>query len=211
MRRKKHSSTGSLTIRSFVFTSLTLTAPSLILSARLRAQRGGVFTSTIYDPATSPRVPFPANTIPASRVDPIAAQVLQHYPLPNAAGANNYARTAVEPDSQDQFDGRADHVFNEKHRAFVRYSYLRDDDTPVTFLPDGSGNLTDRYLWGPGTNQILSDEQVVSLGSAGTVYWALPDNQGSVANVINLTLRLAIAPSYRWFRSAPDAALGVAE
>ncbi len=49
---------------------------------------------------------------------------------------------AVEPDSQDQFDGRVDQVFNDKHRAFVRYSYLRDDDTPVPFLPDGSGNLT---------------------------------------------------------------------
>ena len=68
--------------------------------------------------------------------------MLQHYPLPNAAGANNYIRTGVEPDNQDQFDGRVDHVFNEKHRAFVRYSYLRDDDNPVTFLPDGSGNLT---------------------------------------------------------------------
>ena len=28
------------------------------------------------------------------------------------------------------------------HRVFVRYSYLRDNDTPVPFLPDGSGNLT---------------------------------------------------------------------
>ena len=106
------------------------------------AQRSGVFTSAVYDPATSPRTAFANNTIPANRFDPIAAQVLQHYPLPNAAGANNYVRTAVEPDNQDQFDGRLDQVFSDKHRAFVRYSYLRDDDTPVTFLPDGSGNLT---------------------------------------------------------------------
>jgi len=106
------------------------------------AQRNGVFTSTIYDPANSPRAPFPNNTIPASRFDPLAVQVLQHYPVPNAAAANNYRLTGVEPDNQDQFDGRVDHVFNEKHRAFMRYSYLRDNDTPVTFLPDGSGNLT---------------------------------------------------------------------
>jgi hypothetical protein len=106
------------------------------------AQRNGVFTGTIYDPATSPRVAFPNNTIPASRYDSLSLQVLQHYPSPNAAGANNYIRTAVEPDNQDQFDGRVDRVFNEKHRAFVRYSYLRDDDTPATFLPDGSGNIT---------------------------------------------------------------------
>ncbi len=48
---------------------------------------------------------------------------------------NNYVRTAVEPDNQDQFDTRIDHVFNDKHRAFARYSYLRDDDTPVTSCP----------------------------------------------------------------------------
>jgi hypothetical protein len=106
------------------------------------AQRSGVFTSTVYDPASSPRAAFPSNTVPASRFDPLAVQVLQHYPSPNAAAANNFILTGVEPDNQDQFDGRVDHVFNEKHRAFVRYSYLRDDDTPVPFLPDGSGNLT---------------------------------------------------------------------
>lgn len=106
------------------------------------AQRNGIFLAAVYDPASSPRAAFPANTIPASRIDPISQQVLQHYPLPNAPGANNFTRTAVEPDSQDQFDTRLDHVFTAKHRVFARYSYLRDDDTPVTFLPDGSGNLT---------------------------------------------------------------------
>jgi len=106
------------------------------------AQRGGVFTATIYDPASSPRTAFPSNTIPASRLDPIAMQVLQHYPLPNVTAANNYTRTAVEPENTDQFDGRVDHIFNEKHRVFARFSYLRDDDNPVTFLPDGSGNIT---------------------------------------------------------------------
>jgi len=106
------------------------------------AQAGGSFTSAIYDPATSPRTAFPGNFIPASRIDPVAAQVLRHYPAPNAAGANNYVRTGVEPDSQDQFDGRLDHVFSDRHRGFIRYSFLRDDDNPVTFLPEGSGNLT---------------------------------------------------------------------
>jgi hypothetical protein len=106
------------------------------------AQRNGSFSSAICDPSSSPRVPFPNNTIQPAQFDPLAAQVLQHYPLPNATGANNYALTGIEPDNQDQFDGRADHVFNDKHRAFARYSYWRDNDTPVPFLPDGSGNLT---------------------------------------------------------------------
>ncbi len=75
--------------------------------------------------------------------DPAAQAILARYPLPNRAGtANNYVRTGVEPDKQDQADGRIDHVFNSKHRVFGRYGYLRDDDTPVTPLPDGSGVIS---------------------------------------------------------------------
>ncbi|MEO8129723.1 MAG: carboxypeptidase-like regulatory domain-containing protein, partial [Bryobacteraceae bacterium] len=106
------------------------------------AQRQGVFTQAIFDPATSPRTQFPNNTIPPSRFDAIGAQVLQHYPLPNVSGANNFVRTATEPDNQDQADFRFDRYFGEKHRIFGRYTYFRDDDTPVSPLPDGSGSLT---------------------------------------------------------------------
>src|SRR5262249_51449874 len=106
------------------------------------AQRNGVFTQAIFDPLTNPRVQFPNNTIPLTRLDPIALQVLQHYPLPNVAGANNFVRTAVEPDNQDQADFRIDRYFAEKHRLFLRYSIFHDDDNPVTPLPDGSGSLT---------------------------------------------------------------------
>jgi len=106
------------------------------------AQRQGIFTQAIFDPASSPRTQFPGNTIPASRFDPISSQVLQHYPLPNVAGANNYVRTATEPDNQDQADFRLDRYFGERHRIFGRYSFFHDNDNPVTPLPDGSGSLT---------------------------------------------------------------------
>jgi hypothetical protein len=105
-------------------------------------ERGGVFNQSIFDPAAPVRTQFPGNTIPASRFDPIAGQILQHYPLPNVAGANNFVRTGTEPDKQDQADFRVDRYFGEKHRMFGRYTFLRDDDTPVAPLPDGSGSLT---------------------------------------------------------------------
>jgi hypothetical protein len=89
-----------------------------------------------------PRTQFPNNTIPTTRFDSLGLQVLQHYPLPNVAGANNFVRTATEPDAQDQADFRLDRYFGEKHRIFARYTFFRDDDTPVTPLPDGSGSLT---------------------------------------------------------------------
>ncbi len=48
----------------------------------------------IYDPATARLVngvvvrdPFPGNVIPQNRIDPVAARVLQYYPMPNQAGA----------------------------------------------------------------------------------------------------------------------------
>ncbi len=106
------------------------------------AQRQGVFTQAIFDPATSPRTQFPGNTIPANRLDATGSRILQHYPVPNVAGGNNFVRTATEPDNQDQADFRIDRYFGEKHRMFARYTFLRDDDTPVTPLPDGSGSLT---------------------------------------------------------------------
>jgi hypothetical protein len=41
------------------------------------AQRAGIFTQPIFDPLTSPRTPFPNNTIPTNRLDPAGLQVLQ--------------------------------------------------------------------------------------------------------------------------------------
>jgi hypothetical protein len=112
------------------------TVPSL-------TQRAGVFSAAIYDPATGDRSPFAGNTIPMDRYDAVAAEVLGRYPEPNLpGGANNYIRSGVEPDNQDQFDTRVDRYFGSRHRVFGRFSYLRDDDTPVTPLPDGSGAIS---------------------------------------------------------------------
>ncbi|HEY2845869.1 MAG TPA: TonB-dependent receptor [Bryobacteraceae bacterium] len=106
------------------------------------AQRQGIFAQQIFDPGTSPRTQFLNNTIPVTRFDALGLQILQHYPLPNLSGANNFVRTATEPDNQDQADFRVDRYFKEKHRVFLRYTFFHDDDTPVTPLPDGSGSLT---------------------------------------------------------------------
>ncbi len=112
------------------------------------AQRSGIFSNAIYDPATynqatGLRTQFAGNRIPIIRFDAVAAQVLARYPLPNRPGtANNYIRTGVEPDSQDQFDTRLDRYFGKAQRVFGRFTYFRDDDTPVSPLPDGSGAIT---------------------------------------------------------------------
>ena len=114
------------------------TAVTRISTVPTLAERQGIFATAVTDPVTGQTY----TTIPSNRIDTVAQQVLQHYPEPTTTGAaNNFSRTAVEPDAQDQFDVRFDRYFGSKHRIFGRYSYFRDEDTPVTPLPDGSGSI----------------------------------------------------------------------
>ena len=181
------------------------------------AQRNGVFTQTIYDPRT--HLPFANNTILQSRFDPLGSQISAHYPLPNVAGANNYVRTATEPDNQDQADFRVDHYFGEKHRFFARYTIFRDDDTPVTPLPDGSGSLTSGVIGHANTrgdalvgdyNATISpamlnqfrvgysrrDLNQTSLQNGGITVPGLPSNSfGSVLPIFTVTGLQRIGPT----------------
>ena len=183
------------------------------------AQRQGIFTQPIFDPATSPRTQFPNNTIPANRLDALGLQILQHYPQPNVAGSNNFVRTATEPDAQNQADFRLDRYFGEKHRIFGRYTFFRDDDTPVTPLPDGSGSLTSGvighaitrgdafagdYNWTPSAktlNQFRAgysrrDLNQVSLQNGGITIPGLPANSfSSVLPVFTVTGLQQIGPT----------------
>jgi len=120
-------------------------------------QRQGIFTEAvggrlpaIYDPrmttttgTTTTRSPFPGNTIPIDRIDPVARALMERYPLPDAGGAaNNYRRVADEINDQNQFDIRIDQRVTDRAQAFARLSHFREGFTPVTPLPDGSGVTT---------------------------------------------------------------------
>jgi hypothetical protein len=114
------------------------------------AERSGLFTAAVFDPATTRRSaagyardPFPANRIPAARFDPVAQAVAVRYPAPNVdTTANNYRRLANERTAAEQFDVRGDHYQSPAQRFFSRYAFLRDHSRPASPLPDGGGNLT---------------------------------------------------------------------
>ena len=53
------------------------------------------------------------------------------------------------------------------------------DGSNIALTFDGTGAQTHRYLYGPGVDQILTDE------TATSVNWALVDNQGSIRDVID--------------------------
>jgi carboxypeptidase family protein/TonB-dependent receptor-like protein len=147
-------------------------------------QRQGIFTEAIagrvpviFDPRTgdSNRVQFAGNTIPAGRIDPVAAALLERFPLPTTAGtSNNYQRTDGEVDNQDQWDARIDHRFSSnRDQVFGRLSYFRDGFVPVAPLPEGSGVTT-------GT-----------LGPQDTTAWSFASNyQHTFSNTILNELRV---------------------
>lgn len=138
--------------RQTIGRTVTSTVPTLLQREGIFSEAIGGRVPSVYDPATTApsgtggftRTAFAGNTIPVSRMDPVARALLQRYPLPTSSDtANNFTRTESEADNQDQADVRIDHRFGANgDRIFGRLSYFRDGFTPVTPLPDGSGVTT---------------------------------------------------------------------
>ena len=118
-------------------------------------QRRGVFTSAIRDPLTGQN--FANNTIPSSRIDPVAAAILEMVPLPNAAGANNFIRQPDITDDNDRFSGRVDLRASANDNLFARYSFNKR----FRFVPGWFGGLLDgssTSAW--GRNDLKSQSAV---------------------------------------------------
>jgi hypothetical protein len=97
-----------------------ITDTRTVLSA---AQRAGDFSggAAIRDPLTG--VAFPGNVIPANRIDPIAAKILDSYiPLPNSS-ANRVVRSPDVRDTREQFGTRLDYRLNDRHNFLGRYLF----------------------------------------------------------------------------------------
>ncbi|HWQ55968.1 MAG TPA: carboxypeptidase regulatory-like domain-containing protein [Bryobacteraceae bacterium] len=91
------------------------------------AQGNAITPITIYDPTSSPRIPFAGGVIPKTMFNPVSLNILKDMPTGNRAGdpvtgRNNYYYTGSQDYTRDLFNGRVDHFFNEKHRIFGRYS-----------------------------------------------------------------------------------------
>ena len=97
-------------------------------------------TNTSVNPATRQR--FGGDLIPATRFDPIAAKLVNLYPLPQRAGlANNYTVSPQKRSNSDRADGRVDHVFSPLNNFFFRYSIDESHLTiPDTFDTNIGGN-----------------------------------------------------------------------
>jgi hypothetical protein len=101
---------------------------------------------TIYDPLTTRpdpnnpgqfiRDPFPGNKIPINRLSAVGRNLANFWPLPNTTPtnaftqANNYTLSGTSPANGDRIDSRVDHIFNNKWRMFVRYSWSDEENLP---------------------------------------------------------------------------------
>jgi Predicted outer membrane protein len=138
--------------RSFFFLAYEgrrlLSGSTIINSLPSALERQGDFSQTfngagqlrvIYNPfSTRPdparpnefiRDPFPGNRIPAELLDPIALNAQKFYPEPNTPGApfthqQNYVVQGTQRDSNNRGTTKIDHIFNEQHRMFFRYTIL---------------------------------------------------------------------------------------
>ena len=133
---------------------------------------------TIYDPTTTVaqgtgyvRSPFPGNVIPGDRIDLVAKNIVNYYPLPNRSGAlytgvNNYYVASNNILDSNSIDVKIDEDLSDRSRFFVRYS-----------------------------RQSLNSPAPVYLPSAIRVAQNAPDNQAQTNNSAAIDYTLTLSPS----------------
>ncbi|MBI3681101.1 MAG: TonB-dependent receptor [Acidobacteria bacterium] len=147
------------------------------------AERSGDFSQTrnsnaasisIFDPLSSRSNPnvagqfvrdaFPGNRVPATRMDPVARNMIAFFPQPNAAGnqftnTGNFINTGPSKLNKDIFGIRVDHRIHDKHQIYGRVSY---DHTPtVPRNPyDNIGGPTNRFQTFARRGVVLDDTYI---------------------------------------------------
>jgi hypothetical protein len=97
---------------------------------------------------------FPDNTIPVSRLEPIALRIQRYYPAPNRNAINNYRTTGKDVDRWDAFLGKIDHRFSEKDQVSLRVAYKPNNlSNPFSGSDLGTfGNFSTNYQGLAGIN-----------------------------------------------------------
>jgi hypothetical protein len=112
------------------------TAITTTLTVPTAAERTGDFSNylnsngqqiIIYNPFTSPRVPFSQNKIPSTMLNASALAFERYWALPNGPGTgpaatNNYTVNAPTGGTQDQYNSRVDYNLSAKQRLFARFT-----------------------------------------------------------------------------------------
>lgn len=117
--------------------------------------------TVIYNPLTTPRIPFANNQIPANLIDKTSARLVQLYPAPNLGGlVTNFLFNPGQQTRVDQFDTRMDYVSG----ASTLFGRLSHEDpetiTPGYLPPPAIGGGPSR----PGRTPIPAWQGVIGYG-----------------------------------------------
>lgn len=118
------------------------------------------------------RIPFPANSIPRVRMNPVALNLLKFVPLPNAASlptgnaSSNFVPSSSRVNKMASVVTRIDHTWNNSHKSFasLRWNHM-DEATGNDFANESTGNLLTRINRGLGADHVwtLSSSQILNL------------------------------------------------
>jgi hypothetical protein len=97
-------------------------------------EKSGTFNRAIIDPLTG--TAFPNNTIPASRIHPVASGIVRYYPDPNTSDNPrfNYVSSGSDRSDVNQVNLRADHKFSDKDSVFYSFSAQPNESVPRQVL-----------------------------------------------------------------------------
>ena len=110
--------------------------------------------------------PFAGNTIPTSRLDPIALKLLEFYPEPNTAGTgtlgttNNYLSLQNRVIDKNQYTQRIDFVQSSSSTWMGRYSYGNEHETAPALKLNGTKLTTNVHQVMLGNTRTLSSNFV---------------------------------------------------
>lgn len=135
--------------------NLTLVPSTLERTGNFSQSNGGAVN--IYDPATTTvdssgnitRSLFPNNTIPTSRIDSVAANILKYYPQPNGifqGGAYNFQENATSSSNISQGLVRIDQNFSDNDKVFARYGRY-NPNFPAVQITNNAANPNQTNGW----------------------------------------------------------------
>ncbi len=188
----------------------------------LVAERGGVFATPMYDPATTRTNPagagfvrdlFPNNTIPAARFDRVGKPLMDRYPVPNLPGAaRNYVSNPLQATRSNNATGRADLRVSDKDSVFFRFSL--DDGTynRLPALPIGAQTGTNRETparsYGVGYTRIVSPTMVNEVRFAYNYIAVNQDGTLPLENLVAGALDPKVTSAFPTFAPTGYATLG---
>ena len=136
-------------------TERALSQTATVPTARMRAGdlselTGNMVASNAFVPAGC--VDAVNKIISRSCFDPVAAQLINLYPMPNVPGAgffnNNFISNGILNNDVDQFDVRVDHRLSGASNLFARYSFQNTNrvEPPLLDDPVASGDFASDIL-----------------------------------------------------------------